>query len=263
MRQLLLKRLLLCVLASVLAACVTKTQQLGGDPTAGTKQVADARKRASIHTELGAKYAERGQSGVALEELRAAIAADKDYAPAYSMLGVVYMTLKENDLARQNFDRALRIAPDDAAINNNFGQFLCQTGAPRDSIPYFMKAIKDPLYQTPQLALANAGVCSLKFDDPAQADEHFQRALRIDPNLPQALFSLAQLRYNGGRFAEARALITRCNKVTEPSAESLWLALRVERKLGDRGAEASLAAQLRRNYSSSREYQDFLRGNFE
>jgi type IV pilus assembly protein PilF len=262
-RRLVAMQFVVCALALLLTACVTKTQQLGGDPTSGSKQVADSHKRASIHTQLGAKYAERGQYGVAIEELRKAIAADKDYAPAYGMLGLVYMDLKENDLARHNFERAIRIAPDDAAINNNYGQFLCQTGSPKESIAYFLKALKNPLYETPQLAFVNAGVCSLKFNALPQADDYFQRALRIDPNQPQALFNLAQLRFDSGKFSEARGFLERYHKVTDPSAESLWLALRIERKLGDRGAETSFAAQLRRNFSSSHEYQDFLKGNYE
>jgi type IV pilus assembly protein PilF len=257
------KQFLWCALAFSLAACVTKTQQLGGDPTAGSKQVSDARNRAVIHTQLGAKYLERGQDGVALQEFKTAVSADADYAPAYSMLGLVYMDLKENDQARQNFQHALRIAPTDSEINNNYGWFLCQTGTPRESIPYFISAIKNPLYETPQVAYVNAGLCTLVLNDPAQAEEYFQRALRIDPNIPQALLNLAKLWYNRGKFGDAKTLVARYNKVTEPSAESLWLGLRIERKLGDRGAEASLAAQLRRNFSTSREYQDFLKGNYE
>jgi len=49
----------------------------------------------------------------------------------------------------------------------------------------------------------------------------------------------------------------------DPSAEVLWLYLRVERRLGDNSTESSLAAQLRRKYPDSPEYQELLRGNFE
>ena len=40
---------------------------------------------------------------VALEELRIAIADDPNYAPAYNMLGLVYMELRENAAARGEF----------------------------------------------------------------------------------------------------------------------------------------------------------------
>ena len=64
-------------------------------------------------------------------------------------------------------------------------------------------------------------------------------------------------------IAAARTLIGRFNKLIEPTAESLWLALRVERKLGDKSAEAGHATQLRRRFSGSKEYQDLLKGEFE
>jgi type IV pilus assembly protein PilF len=257
-----LKHIALCATAFALTACVTKTQQIGNEVTssASSKQ-SDARNRARIHTELGALYFQRGQDGVAIQELKEAINASDEYLPAFNMLALVYMDLKENDLARENFERALRLAPTDSEINNNFGWFLCQTGKQPESIQYFLNAIKNPLYDTPQKAYLNAGLCSLK-DNVAQADDYFQRALKLDPNLPQALISLGQLRYRQGRFNEARALVLRFNKIGEPTAESLWLAIRVERQMGDKGAEASFVAQLRRNFSGSDEYQNFLKGNF-
>jgi type IV pilus assembly protein PilF len=249
--------------ALLLAACVTKTQQMGGDPTSGSNSVADARNRAQTHTELAGMYFSRNQDAVALEETRAAISADPKYAPAHSMQALVYMDLQQNELAAKNFQEALRLAPNDSEINNNYGWFLCQTGSPKESIAYFQTALKNPLYETPHVADYNIGLCSLKLNDVNQADDYFQRALRLQPTYAPALFNLSKIWYQHGRYADARGLISRYNKVVEPNAASLWLALRIERKLGDRTAEATLAAQLRRNFSTSGEYQELLKGNFE
>ena len=57
--------------------------------------VNDARTRAKAHTELASAYYELGNLGVALEEVRIALAADPNYAPAYNVQGLVYMDLKE------------------------------------------------------------------------------------------------------------------------------------------------------------------------
>ena len=64
-------------------------------------------------------------------------------------------------------------------------------------------------------------------------------------------------------MAQARELVSRYNKVAGPSAESLWLALRVERRLGQRVAEQSYATQLRRRFPGSPEYQALQRGKFD
>jgi type IV pilus assembly protein PilF len=58
-------------------------------------------------------------------------------------------------------------------------------------------------------------------------------------------------------------LVTRYGKVAAPSAESLWLALRVERKSGQRVAEQSYATQLRRRFPGSDEYRKLQRGEFD
>ena len=47
------------------------------------------------------------------------------------------------------------------------------------------------------------------------------------------------------------------------SAEALWLAVNVERRLGDREAEASYGLQLRRNYPNSPETQALLNRQYE
>jgi type IV pilus assembly protein PilF len=51
--------------------------------------------------------------------------------------------------------------------------------------------------------------------------------------------------------------------VPEPTAESLWLGIRIERRLGDRQAETTLANQLRRRYAGSSEYKLLQRGEYD
>jgi type IV pilus assembly protein PilF len=48
-----------------------------------------------------------------------------------------------------------------------------------------------------------------------------------------------------------------------PPAEALWLAIRIERRLGNQPAEAAFVSQLRSRYPTSPEYQEFLKGNFQ
>ena len=227
-----------------------------------TGEVGDPRNRAHIHTELASAYFERGSMGVALEELRTAIAADPNYAAAYSVLGLVHMELRENTVAQQHFEHALRLSPNDPDINNNYGWFLCQTGREQQSIAYFLAALKNPLYNTPARSYANAGLCSLK-NNERDAIDYFEHALRSEPDNLQALLNLASIQYKRGQMETARGLVARFNRRGEPTAESLWLALRIERKLGDRAAENVFATQLRRRFPGSQEYQDMLKGKFE
>ncbi|HEX2199425.1 MAG TPA: type IV pilus biogenesis/stability protein PilW [Burkholderiales bacterium] len=255
---------LLAALAALLAGCAS------GGPEAPSvdsgpiiAEVGDARNRARAHTELAAAYYGRGNMAVALEELRIATAADASYAPAHGMFGLVYMDLRQNQLAEQSFARALKLAPNDADINHNYGWFLCQTRRDPDAIKYFMQAIRNPLYATPWRSYSAAGVCALRNDNVKEAEELLQRALRLEPDEPTSLLHLGQIRYRQGRMDEARKLVARHNKLVAPSAESLWLALRIERRLGQRVAEQSFANQLRRRYPGSPEYQALQKGKFD
>jgi len=255
-----LKRL---VLVALLAGCAGQ----GADPAHDTGtiigEVGDPRNRAKLHTELASLYYSSGNLGVALEELRIAAAADAGYAPAYGMFGLVYMQMRENSRAEESFGRALRLAPNDADINHNYGWFLCQTGREPASIKYFLHAIRNPLYPTPWRSYSAAGVCTLKMDRSKDAEAFFERALKLEPDEPAALLYLGQIRYRQGSIGEARKLVTRHNKLVTPSAESLWLALRIERRLGEHRAEQAFANQLRRRYPTSPEYEALQRGRYD
>ena len=202
--------------------------------------------------------------GVALDELRIATAADPSYAPAYSLLGLVYMELREESLAAQSFERALAPRADRRRHQPQLRPGSCaRPSASRTSVKYFMQAVKNPLYATPWRSYSAAGVCTLRTGKPKEAEQYFERALRLQPDERAALLNLGQIRYKQGKIDEARRLVARYNKLDEPSAESLWLALRIERKSGERVAEQSYANQLRRRFPGSPEYQALQRGSFD
>jgi type IV pilus assembly protein PilF len=95
------------------------------------------------------------------------------------------------------------------------------------------------------------------------AEDFFVRALRLEPDDPASLLHMGQIRYRQGNMTDARKLVSRYNKLVTPTAESLWLALRIERKGGERVAEAGFANQLRRRFPASPEYQALQRGQFD
>ncbi len=229
------------------------------------KSVADTdeQSRARIHTELAAGYFELGNYGVALQEAAEALKADPNYVAALSVLGLVYMELRDDKAAEANFQRALRVSPYDSDANNNFGWFLCQRKREQESIKYFLAALRNPLYATPDKSWVNAGICARQTGDLVAADDYFMKALKVRPSQPQALLQLADMAYKRKNYPEAKTFLARVQRDVEPTAELLWLALRVERNLGDRNAEASLGFQLRKNFPESREARALLAGQYE
>ena len=235
----------------------------GAPPLAGASQnVSEQRRRASIRLELATGYYQQGNYPQALEELRSALSTDPNYAQAYGMLGLVYMDMSDRSRAEESFQRALRLAPDDSELLNNYGWFLCQTDRPRESIAQFQAATRDPLYQTPARPLHNAGICSLRAGDLKGAESYFDQSFRIDPRNPVAMYNLSEIYLKRGELERARFMSQRLLASYPPSPEMLWLGIRVDRRAGDRDSVASLSAQLRRQFPSSREANLLQRGAF-
>ncbi|MDR1368001.1 MAG: type IV pilus biogenesis/stability protein PilW [Candidatus Accumulibacter sp.] len=220
--------------------------------------------RARAHTELAALYFQDGELIIALEELTLAIAFNPEYATAYSMRALALFYLKEFPSAAKDFQKSIELDPRDPDISNNYGWYLCQTGKEKDALSYFKNAFDNVLYKTPEVAYLNAGMCLAKQGELDSAEEFVNRSLVLAPNNPRAFFQLAIISYKRENFDAARDYLNRVQRqVNETEADVLWLALRVERRLGNDMGEASLAAQLKRRFPDSPEYRDFLKGNFE
>ena len=229
-------------------------------PLDRSQEEAQSRKRARVHTELAGGYYELRNMSVALDEIKLALNSDPDYGPAYNVAGLIYAALREERLAQENFQRALRINPLDSDANNNYGQYLCDRRREAEALKYFHAALANPLYATPERAYVNAGLCTRRQGDVPTAQDYFLRALRARPTQPQALYQLADIAYSRKAYEDAKNYLVRLEQVARPTAEMLWLALRVERNLGDRNAEAAFGQQLRRQFPDSKEAKALLAG---
>lgn len=252
--------------AGWLAACNTtspgSTPNVVFAPVSQSVQVTDvARNRARIRTELGALYFQRGEFAVAIDELKNAISIDSAYAPAYNVLGLVYMSMGEHARSEEYFLQALSVAAGDPEVNNNYGWFLCQRGRFSDAQARFATAYRNPLYPVPDRALSNAGVCAVRMGDLKQAEALLDAAIRASYGRnPEPHLARADLMLRLERLDEARRSLGDFHQLVEPSAPSLSLAVRLERKRGDRVAEASYIAQLKRRFPNSEEAKNALSG---
>jgi type IV pilus assembly protein PilF len=251
----------LCLLAAavaLVAGCASNKpapapQQPIPVPEPVKQQEATPLERATIKTELGAGYYERGQFDVAIEVLDEAQKLAPNYPKVYDIYGLVYTVLGENQKAEANFRRALTLAPGDPEIRANWGAFLCATGRIRESIPEFEAALADPLYKKPEIALINAGKCTWALGDTKKADEYFRKAMGVSPGNATAAFQLALLAYRQARLDDARYWLRPVMQQGTPRPEALYLGVCVERKLGDRQAELSYTSQLKNRYPDSAE----------
>lgn len=252
------------VLATVACLAGCAAQPIGGSGNAPASEAdSQLRERAKAFTDLAGAYYSRAQYKVALDELRKSIMADNRYGPAYNLYGMIYMDLAEDKLAEENFRRAIDLDRNDSDARNNYGWFLCTHGRYDEGLEQFSAALRNPLYTQPELAMANAGLCAEKKGDIALAEANLAKSIKLQPDNPGTILKLAGLNFRQGRLRDAQRLLGRHDELAPPTAESLWLGVLLERKLGDRAQEASYAQQLRKRFPDSKEAQRLMAGQFE
>jgi type IV pilus assembly protein PilF len=250
------------LVAVLLAGCAVQPTN-GGSGGAGTEADSDSRQRARAFTDLAGAYFSRAQYKVALDELRKAITADNHFGPAYNIYGLIYMELAEDKLAEENFRRAIELDRSNSEAHNNFGWFLCTRGRYDEGLEQFSTALRNPLYTQPEQAMANAGLCAEKKGDLVLAEANLVKSLKLQPDNPNTVLKMAGLHFRQGRLTEAQRLLGRFTELAPPTAESLWLGVRLERKQGDRAQEAAYGLQLRKRFPDSNEARLLLTGQYE
>lgn len=253
------------VLAGVLAGCanhvVTSNTDRNGELITESDEP-EARKRARLRIELAVGYFEQGQTTVALDQIKQALAADPGYGPAYSLRGLVYMRLNDSSLAEESFRRALQLNPRDPDALHNYGFFACQQGRHTEAVQLFQRALTTPLYTGQAKTLMMLGTCQLRMGQLVEAEGSFARAYELDPANPYVGYNLANLEYRRGEFTKAQFVIRRINNSEQANAETLWLGIKIERRLNNNQVVEQLAQQLQRRFPRSREWTDYQKGAF-
>lgn len=236
---------------TVIAAAALALMIAGCASTAPPEEDTNVRRAAETNTDLGRQYIARGDYEIALDKLKRAVAYDRTYAPAHTVLGYLYETIGDNEMAAREYREAVRYDPDDGGVNNNYGALLCASSKWNEAEPYFERALQDPFYKTPELALSNAGLCALNAGDLDKADRYLRQSIEYDENLPASLLGLAQLNYRREQYLNARAFLQRYEAAASHTVESLELAYRVERELGDEEAAEQYRRQLVQQFPNS------------
>ncbi len=170
------------------------------------------------------------------------------------LVATVLKQARQMDAVLQHFLKEPTLKP--ATLINIFRLGMAQ----------FETALANPLYQSPSKAKLNAGNCAMKMKNLPLAERYLLDALRFEPDLPVLQADLARVYYERRDFQRAGFFVNRLTTVAKPEtmpAEWLWLAIRVQRKLGEQATEQSLGTQLRRRHPSSPEFAAYQRGAFD
>lgn len=250
----------------LLAACSTSAPPpapVSAQPPPVAAAPSDPRRRASVRLQLAASYFAQRDFRIALEEAQLAVQADPTLADAHALLALVHAELDQRAEAEASFGRALRLAPDSPEIANNYGWFLCRTGRSREAMTQFDRAVSNRMYATPALALLNAGVCLLDQRDLRGAEGYLRRAFELDAASPMIKYQLARVYLALGELERAGFYYGLLDASLAPTAETLWLGIRVARARGDGRTERVLGEDLLRRFAGTPEAARLRRGAYD
>jgi type IV pilus assembly protein PilF len=219
-------------------------------------------RRARMRLELATAYFQQGQTHVALDEIKQAIAIDPAYADAYNLRGLVFMRLKDLTLASDSFERALALNPRDADAAHNYAWLRCQQTHYEASEKLFAQAIANPSYTQPAKSWMAKGLCQLRAGQTVAAEKSLTRSYALDGTNPVTSYNLARLLFERGDAQPAQPFMRKLNKSSMANAETLWLGIQIEQQLNNTVAVAALAEQLRGRFAQSRELIAYEKGAF-
>lgn len=243
--------------AVVLAAAIA----LGGCVTSGGRDsnlkssMTKAEAAGQANKQLGTVYLRQGNLALAKEKLERA----EKYTPrdpeVHMALAVLYERLDIPKEVDSHYRTAIRLAPKDPAVLNNYAGYLCRIGRLDEGVERFFEAARNPLYRTPEMAYTNAGVCLRKANRLDEAANSFQRALTIRANNPEAAFQAADLAFDRGDTIKARGLVEKYLGTYDATPDLLLLAVRIARSEGDRVAEDKFTRRLRVEFPNSQQFR--------
>ena len=117
--------------------------------------------RAIIHFLRGANFQRDGEFNEAIDEYRQALKLEDQFAEAYNNLGTVYFAKADYGKATELYEKALDLRKDFAAAHSNMGTVYAGQARRMRLNQFYHRAIV-----------------------------HLQRAIELDPNIPEAYNTL-------------------------------------------------------------------------
>ena len=250
-------------LVLALGGCATQPAAGASADVVTASDESEAHRRARIRMELAMGYFEQGRADIALDEVKQAIAIDPAFTEAHNLRGLIFMRLNDNRAAEEAFRRAMSLSPRDADTNHNLGWLMCQQARYPDAQRLFETALANPIYTGRARTFMVQGVCYARAGVAANAEKSLARAYELDPGNPVAGYNLANLLYRRGENTRAQFIMRLLNNGEFANAESLWLGIKVERRMNDGLAMRQLGEQLKKRFANSREAAAFDRGAFD
>jgi type IV pilus assembly protein PilF len=253
--------LLTAISISLLSGCITQSFE-NDEPI--VKNQANRDEMAATRVSLGLGYLRMGDMSQAKLNLEKAKQFSPGLVQVHTAFAHYYETVGEGKLAIESFEQALTIKADSADTLNNYGVFLCRQDKVAAAEVQFLKAIAVPSYLLVSQSYENLSSCYLQIDDFEKAEMYLNKAIFHSPNRTATLLQMVRLQYAMGNYKESKRFLQKFERNTQRfTANSLALAYKLYRKLGQRRTAGNYANMLVKMYPQSWEGKQFLLNELE
>lgn len=221
------------------------------------------KKTSELKTQIALEYIKIGNLDSAKLALDEALEKNPSNAVATMSMAITYQlvgTKESMESANLYFKKALELEPKNPQINNNYGQFLFVNGKYPEALECFKISANAIGYINRDNSLNNLAQTYLKLNQLEDAKLYFLRALRINPEIVEALVGLSETYYLLDEMDSAHLVFADYIELVERKsldAQSLWLAIRIHHHNGDSISVREYAKLLQEKFPKSPEYKKY------
>jgi len=218
-----------------------------------TTRVQDLKLASKLNADLGLAYLMKGQYETSIAKLKKAMWQNPDNGKAYLYAAELYRRINEDERANNYFLQAVSVTPDDSAVTNNYGAFLCADKKYKEAFEYFDMALENPTYVDRSKVFENIGVCSEEQGNIKIARENYIKAISLDYNASTSLIAVALLDFDSQNLNSAAKYLGFYNRAGRDTPQSLWLGILIAKKQSNFQKERSLSWSLSEKFPKSKE----------
>ncbi len=156
------------------------------------------------YSRLALAYLEAGELLSARRHAKSALALDKHASTSLGVMALIAQQEGDVRLANSYFEQALRSAPHDSQVRNNFSVFLFENQRYDEAYEELFQVASDTDYANRARAYENLGMVALRLNRDVDAAKAFERALRLDDSLEFSALELVLLSIERGAWSKAK-----------------------------------------------------------
>ncbi|MGH7596573.1 MAG: tetratricopeptide repeat protein, partial [bacterium] len=168
------------------------------------------------HFYLGQYYYGRDEDDRAIAELNKAIAIDKDFAPAYNILGYVYREKGDYAKAEEAFKNYIRLLPNEANPYDSLADLYMKLGRYDEAITNYQKAVTlNPKFAFSQGKIGDNLVFTGKFEEARTA---YRKAIEMETTPSGKLAHTAAIAHSFIYEGKPQQALTESEKILQMAA---------------------------------------------